>query len=496
MPCNGLIYAAPHPCQCFTDYKFDGFQALAAEKAPVSPEGERLTKGPAYGKVELNVPQAAAAGFAGGEKLIWSPPISSVDSEDWPTYRHDITRSGCASTKVAVDLKKKWRAKIGGRLSSIVVARSKLLVASIDRQRLHCLDAENGKKLWDFTATGRIDSPPTICGNIAIFGSLSGHVYALRLADGGLIWRFQASPDTRRTVVRDRLESLWPVHGSVLVVNGTAYFAAGRTSYIDGGIHLFALDAESGRVRHQATLTSEASAQTGALSDVLISDGRTIAMRNRRYDMSLQSGPKAGSAILKSPNGLLNDSWGHRHRWNWTLGAADTFGKLLVFDAESAYGVQAYYTFLKHDQSMHPGTHTGHLHQKYSRYTPEQFPIGTRLFARANVEQKASGGKRGPKPKLSNNAHKWNRKTPLQFRALALADDVLLGAGWKDSVKAFEKNPKKTSESVLAIISTEDGRTIKEYPLKSEPVFDGMAAARGKVYLVQKDGAVLCLGAE
>ena len=210
--------------------------------------------------------------------------------------------------------------------------------------------------------------------------------------------------------------------------------------------------------------------------------------------MSLRSGSRSGPAILKAPNGFLNDSWGHRHKWNWTLGASDTFGKLLVFDVDFAYGVQAYYTFLKHDKSMQPDTHTGHLHQKYSRYTAEQFPTGTRLFARSNARQKGLGKGKGPRPVLRNNMHKWNRKTPLQFRALVLAGDVLLGAGWKDSVRVYEKDPKGTNESVLAVISTKDGETIREYALESEPVFDGMAAAYGKVFMAQKDGTVLCLG--
>ena len=30
MPCNGLMYVPPHPCQCFNDIKFDGFHAFAA----------------------------------------------------------------------------------------------------------------------------------------------------------------------------------------------------------------------------------------------------------------------------------------------------------------------------------------------------------------------------------------------------------------------------------------------------------------------------------
>jgi len=52
MPCNGLIYAAPHPCQCFVDIKFDGFHALAAETFEMQPpRRDRLLKGPAYGRL-------------------------------------------------------------------------------------------------------------------------------------------------------------------------------------------------------------------------------------------------------------------------------------------------------------------------------------------------------------------------------------------------------------------------------------------------------------
>ncbi len=42
-------------------------------------------------------------------------------------------------------------------------------------------------------------------------------------------------------------------------------------------------------------------------------------------------------------------------------------------------------------------------------------------------------------------------------------------------------------------ISTADGRTLKEYQLKAEPVFDGMAAAYGRLYISMKDGKVLCM---
>ena len=30
LPCNGMLYVAPHPCGCYIDAKLTGFNALAA----------------------------------------------------------------------------------------------------------------------------------------------------------------------------------------------------------------------------------------------------------------------------------------------------------------------------------------------------------------------------------------------------------------------------------------------------------------------------------
>ena len=100
---------------------------------------------------------------------------------------------------------------------------------------------------------------------------------------------------------------------------------------------------------------------------------------------------------------------------------------------------------------------------------------------------------RKQKRTLKANSRKWNRKTSLQFRAMVLAGSVLFAAGWNDSEKIFEENPYSPNDSVLAVISTADGRTINEYPLEAEPVFDGMAAAYGRLYLSLKSGKVLCM---
>ena len=43
-----------------------------------------------------------------------------------------------------------------------------------------------------------------------------------------------------------RVESAWPVHGSVFVREGSVCFVAGRSSFLDGGMRLFSLGPATG----------------------------------------------------------------------------------------------------------------------------------------------------------------------------------------------------------------------------------------------------------
>ena len=96
MPANGLHYAPPHPCVCYSAEKLNGMNALAPALpqetglAPESP-GRMLERGPAWGEVE-------------------GPPARD---EDWPTYRHDIGRSGSVKTRLPADAGVVWRVQLG-----------------------------------------------------------------------------------------------------------------------------------------------------------------------------------------------------------------------------------------------------------------------------------------------------------------------------------------------------------------------------------------------
>lgn len=292
LPCNGLLYVAPNPCFCFTGVKLTGFNALAgagADNAPQPAHGARLEKGPAFGKVRSSTPVLAG---------------------DWPTYRHDGRRTGGAATEVPTEIEKCWSIELGGRLTQPVVAgghsagqgRGVVYVASKDAHTLHALDRRDGKRLWTYTAGGRIDSPPTADGDLVLFGSVDGRVHCLRAADGELVWRFRAAPSDRLMMAFDQLESPWRVHGSVLLEDGVVYFTAGRSTNLDGGIRVFALDAETGKVLHRTTLDSwsrtrkdaenkpfvPAYHMEGALSDVLVSEGGYIYLGQYKLDLALK----------------------------------------------------------------------------------------------------------------------------------------------------------------------------------------------------------------
>jgi len=232
MPANGLIYAPPHPCACYPEAKLSGFNALAARRtpAPEPTEAERLLKGPAFGSIS-------------------EEPAEPPSAADWPTFRGDMARSGSVDTVVeAANLEVKWRSRIGTRLSQPVVAGGRVLVAAVDAHTVYALDQASGRVQWKYVAGARIDSPPTFHQGTVIFGSADGWVYCLRASDGELVWRFLAARCDRRLMVREQLESVWPVHGSILIRDGVAYLLSGRSMFLDGGLTLYRLNPATGEV--------------------------------------------------------------------------------------------------------------------------------------------------------------------------------------------------------------------------------------------------------
>jgi outer membrane protein assembly factor BamB len=491
LPANGLLYAPPDACACFLTAKVEGFFAAAPQRDKRGgmpfPERPLLEKGPAYGK---------------------SPGIAASRSDEWPMYRHDPARSGAVSSPIPDTVQRRWSASIGGRLTQPVVADGKVLVAATDAHTLHALAADDGHRLWQFTAGGRIDSAPTAYRGMVYFGSADGWIYCLNAADGALAWRFRAAPVDRLIGAYGQLESLWPVHGAVLVQNDTLYATAGRSSYLDGGIVLYRLDLPSGKELSKTVLyhlDPDTGAQLvpearfnmeGTTSDILSGDGESVFLKYFTFDRDGKR-TEATKPHLFSITGLLGEEWFVRSYWiigagmpgaGWS-GWADAanafpFGRILCFRDTTVYGYGR--------EKVQAGA-TGHRADTYRLFAMQRNAAAPPPAAKRN---KAAAGK---------GELLWTAADPPIVRAMVLGAGRLAVAGPVDlgkkdpNVLAFT-NPAEALAGFegqrgvyLRILRAADGREISECRLPAMPVFDGLSAANGRLYLAMRDGQVMCL---
>ena len=244
---------------------------------------------------------------------------------------------------------------------------------------------------------------------------------------------------------------------------------AGRSSYLDGGIDFCRFETSTGKLLSRTPIYSPdpktgkqpphegPGNMPGVLDDILTSDNEHVYLRESVFGKDGQ--PQAeGKPHLLTLTGLLDDSWPHRSDWIFgtrcslptgcTKREQDViYGRLMVFNDAKIYG-----------------------------------------YGRQGV-QWSNQLKDGPYRIFSVNrgdgASQWSKSVPVQVRAMLLAGEVLFIAG----PPAKEDNG---SPLVLAV-SSHDGTELARCPLDAAPVFDGLAAAGGRLYVATTDGNVHCL---
>jgi outer membrane protein assembly factor BamB len=272
VPANGLMYVNPTPCDC-GDYT-RGYEAMSSQ-LPGKPiaNTDRLVRGPAF-----------------DEPRRWTLALPETG---WPIFLGDAGRRSCSTEPLPEELTLRWQQQIVkprrdaldadrrqserylGALSAPVAAAGRVVVAAPESHEVMACEAVSGKLLWTFQAAGKVDSPPTIVldsgstDGLAIFGCDDGNVYALRLGDGQLVWKFTAAPTDGGAMLHGHLASAMPLPGSVLVVGDTVFVAAGQHTDL-GGLHFFALDAATGAVRASRVITADQPAVV--TNDVLVAD--------------------------------------------------------------------------------------------------------------------------------------------------------------------------------------------------------------------------------
>jgi outer membrane protein assembly factor BamB len=499
LPCNGLLYASPHACSCSNETVLNGFWSLTSQDRFMASEGgepaseKQLEKGPAYGLASQHDPDAK--------------------DNPWPTYRQNTAREGAGKTDLSADLRRVWKVRLSGKPTPPVIADGKVLLAAEDTHVLYALDDDSGRILWTFTAGGRIDTPPTYHKGLLLFGSRDGWVYCVRAADGTLIWRFRAAPQDRSTCAFGQLESLWPVHGSVLVLNDVAYVAAGRSTFLDGGIFMYGLDPVTGRKLYEKILSGPHEKGTGEpiinatrhtsihgnKNDVLVTDGEYIYLSHMAFrpDLTPVEDRSKNRDHLLSASNLLDDAC--HHRSFWTVAAVVPFdnnmsklavpdGDMLAIDGEKVYGFRAHPAARDARKKFDPLTEG---HALFAMTRGEVLaPVYTRT-RRGAVTQKAI-------PTVSHHRYDtdWAVFVGVSGQSITIDKERIFVAG---KLHAFpEDDIFKAVEGrmggLLIVASRDDGNELARYALDAVPVWDGMAAANGRLILCLRDGSVICWG--
>ena len=484
-PCNGMVYATPHPCSCYVSSKLNGFLALApeAEASSSAADAHKFVRGPAYSE---NIPHSSSV---------------TDHTSDWPMYRNDRRSSGSTAASLLPNVTKVWEVDLGSsaparrasKPTSCVAVGDTVLIAVPDFHQVVALSAKDGKLIWTFTAGGRIDTPPTIdCGR-AYFGCADGWLYCVQVSDGRFAWRLRGAPQERLVGALDGIESAWPIHGSPLVEDGVVYFTAGRSSFLDGGILAFAVDARTGKIISRRTIASEHAMEvdagtdrlvdSGLLPDLLVGRGESIYMRQRQIFPKTETGGgiearRAGADdVLRTTSGMLDDEWFSRARWY--LGDRP-IAEYLVFDDDAVYGVRAREAMTGYGGFFVPGT------EGY-----ELFAADLEAVMGVGAKQVERAGKREYGIKIPK---RWSVRVPVRVTSMVLCGDTLFAAGAPDILDRTDPWAAYGGRrgGKLLAFSAADGKILAERELDAPPILDGMAVSGGRLFVSTVDGKVLC----
>jgi outer membrane protein assembly factor BamB len=481
VPANGLIYTGPKHCVCWPMLR--GYTALAP-----------------------GLDKSAADDVVKNRRFVLEkgcdPPATLAAAEtDWPCYRHDAWRSGAAAAGVPAVLKPLWSVSLGempqgtiakdwrenpfvhGPITAPVAAGGLAFAARPDAHQVVAVELKTGQVRWRTTVEGRVDTPPTIHGGLCLFGTRSGWVYCLRADDGRMVWRLRAAPTEEQIVAYGQIESPWPVPGSVLIVDGVAYFAAGRHPLADGGILLFAAEPATGRLRWVKRLdTLPMTDFYGCIAwefdnfDLLHREDDGVAMS--RWLLDRKTGrmivkPAETFARLKTGAGpgvvVQRGLWSYAPRQQPRFDAAELWPRpLAVFRDNTLVGC------LPDRRTLFRRDFDGEVLRQFDMTWLDIFTAGDHF-------QKKKGDV-WPVDRLAENA-RWS--SPLlpdadagRIAALALAGRQLLAAG---------------SQGGLQLISLDDGRPVARADL-APPLWDGIAVVSPDVLVSTADGRLVCLG--
>lgn len=513
VPAYGAFYTPQNWCTCCPP-QVSGFICFGPIRG--EPTESEMTAIPA---VEKGPAFDSPLGAAAGDEV-----------PEWPMVRQGPARRSATPAAVPATLGVKWRREIPSpRLDSLVATNWRELLnapltaptaaggvvttAVMDASQVVGLDLASGEIVWRFTAGARVDSSPTLHRGLCLFGAHDGYAYALDSRSGQLRWKVRLAPNDERMMSYGKVESPWPVVGSVLASDGMVYASAGRTQGSDGGIVVRALSPETGGVVWSKALPPSANVQALRRNDLLFRTPDALQLMVTRLDPTTgEIRPNPTRAVHEYQDNVANTAR-RLAQFKDQLNAATTGNPKLQEQ------VTALEQGLKQLRANPPAGEIAPFVGGGSRgregYVDWNWPrLGNRLFVQMNygnlggtllswdatavcrmtgdrqvslyaVSKIGKVGEKGP------GTPDWSATLPPthQVTALVLCRDGVVAAGGVYS--ADEAVPAK---GFVTVLSRNAGQTVAEELFPASVVYNGIAVLDRRICIALDDSSLCLVG--
>ncbi|HDP34598.1 MAG TPA: hypothetical protein ENN29_05755, partial [Candidatus Hydrogenedentes bacterium] len=245
-------------------------------------------------------------------------------AEDWPTYMHDMQRSGVTPMTLNTPLYLEWKHVPGqpprpawpepakqdywnqvrelspvvvyDRAYHVVCVGDAVYYGSSADDQVYCLDAATGVLRWRFFTEGPVRLAPTVADGRVYFSSDDGCAYCLDAKTGALVWRYSPAELDRRLPGNSRIISYAPARTGVVVDAGVAYFFSGL--FPPAQTYKCALDAATGNIIHSKTV-----AGVSPQGYLLASSTRLFVPTGRTAPFMFERDTLANQGALQGPGG-------------------------------------------------------------------------------------------------------------------------------------------------------------------------------------------------
>ncbi len=477
LPAYGAGYVAQNWCNC-SPGQIPGLIAVA-------PIGDA----PEPTEMEEAVSPAIRAGYKGKDGD--APALTQ-----WWTFRGNADRSSSAACDIATNVtaawsqkvaaasregtvKREWLDYLNSRLTAAALSADLAILADIDHNELIALKRTDGAVAWRFSTAGRMNTAPTVYGDICLIGDHSGYVSAVGVKSGELLYRLRIAPEEKRMVSYGKVESVWPVVGGILVSDGKAYASAGRTQGSDGGLIVRAFVPATGTQIWASALPQKGNGVIEARprrNDALFMENGCIRIMDHRLD------PQNGK-IVASPfkSALLKAQSAKEKELGRKLNGKEK--RELEGEVRKTAGARE---VTMGNEGIHSWNWTRLGHRKFQNIGYAGLKGDTVCWDDRRAAGASSRNARlTVKPLEGSGGGNYALPKGCQATSLVMCGNaVVVGGAIVD---------QGSEKGFVSAVSAEDGKELWKHTFAVELAFNGLAVDRGEIVVSLSDGTVVML---